>query len=171
MSAEAVPIVSIDPYTPSFYYLDVISGAPAHFYIRLRSTIVLCISLDRVPQNTAPACWLPFDCIRVRHPGDMGAPASSLKQVGSWVFSDSRSAVSSATHDAGGLVIGIGCARGAWHPHRASCREPDPGAIQKPNKLGLYSVGNGLPKHIFETAVIMWRWKPSAPLSTPASTK
>ena len=37
-------------------------------FVALRVTAV-CVSIDRILQNTAPICCLPFDGIGVRHPG------------------------------------------------------------------------------------------------------
>jgi hypothetical protein len=43
-----------------------------------QSLTAVCVSIDRIPQNTAPTRCLPFDCIGVRHPG---IPASASPHV------------------------------------------------------------------------------------------
>ena len=43
-----------------------------------RAESAICVSIDRIPQDTAPTRCLPFDRIGVRHPG---IPASASPHV------------------------------------------------------------------------------------------
>ena len=145
-----------EPHPPVFTLAAPLGVSRASF---LPGLTAICVSIDRIPQDTAPTRCLPFDRIGVRHPGipASASPHVDLQQTRNLISSFAfRSEVSLVSHDSrGGYVLGF-CGWhdsgnvlriGTWHRHRASCRDAELQFHQKiNNKLGPYSVGYGLSK-------------------------